>query len=107
MSGITILWAIFSIMFFGLALFSFKMSKQKENQIKLPEYYEAKFGGKLAENTNRLMLSSVDKYINDFNEKINKFVTNFNRYNKKMNKIQMMGYLVACITSIVSLGLTI
>lgn len=107
MSGITILWAIFSIMFFGLTLVSFKISKRKENQIKLPKYYETKFGGKPAKNTNRLTLSSYDKYINYSNEEINKFITNFNKNNKIMNQIQMIGYMVACITSIVSLRLTI
>lgn len=92
-----ILGAIFLI----LAVFSFYISRKRLNHIDLPG--PLRILGEEKEVMRKWNVPQGEKYIVYLNERINEFVDDVNKYNKKINYIQGTGYLIAFLVSVIPL----
>ncbi|MFA5423626.1 MAG: hypothetical protein WC374_07175 [Phycisphaerae bacterium] len=93
---LSVIWFIFSILFFVLGFFSFKLSKLIIAPFAMPERAD--------------VIRDAKKYGFDPDEPIRNFITNFNTYLKNLDRTSHQqniaaacGYLLASITAILSM----
>ncbi len=103
MELLTILWGIFTIIFFLLAIFHILMMRKEIKHFKTPTLTEIKFG----EDAKKLPMSFWDKPLQALQKQINDFFDDFNRDNKRIHFISACGYLAAALTAGISLLLTL
>jgi hypothetical protein len=97
--GISIIWLIFSILFFLLAWFHFAESTQTISKIEVRTY----------PSDDAITISeggvTIEQRLFDFGDDFNKFVNRLNKSNRKTNLYAGFGYILAGLTAVVSLGL--
>lgn len=101
---LTIIWGIISILFFALSLFHFWLSTKA-----LPEFEITQvsgMGGDISVTRGGRSVS-VFQAIDDVQNEIHTFVGSYNKATKNMNLIQGFGYLVAFVTALIALYLTV
>lgn len=97
--GISIIWLVFTILFFCLAGFHFVESQQTIPKIEVRRYpsddtMEIKTGD-----------VTIQQRLFDFGDDFNKFLNNLEGSNRKANLYACIGYILAGLTAVVSLGL--
>jgi len=98
---ISVIWAIFAVMFISLAAWHFHASRQQIPHLHIAELVP---GGKalaVADLTGDSV--DVEAPIREFVDKFNQHLTSQNQSNNTMNLIAAFGYFLACLASLVSL----
>ena len=98
MKPITIIWIIFALLFFGLACFHYHASNQA-----IPHFVAKPTSGVGAIDGIPVAKSGFKKFIPE----LNSYIDNQNESNRKQNTMALIGYLLACITAILSAVLTV
>ena len=98
---ITILWLIFTLLFLILGIFHFVQAKKKMPKFELPKRPGDGQGGV------RVLGADIDQLTKDLANSFNTHIESLNKSNKRMNVIQGFGYVLASITALVSMCLTL
>ncbi|MHB8103984.1 MAG: hypothetical protein ACYDG5_00390 [Dehalococcoidales bacterium] len=92
------IWFIFAIIFFSLGMWHWTTANKKISYFKVTEraslpgvQYSVRIGG-----------MDIDQPIEDFVVEFNKYIDSYNQSSSNANKMQAIGYWVACATSILS-----
>lgn len=97
--GISIIWLIFSILFFSLAGFHFVESQHTIPKIEVRRYPSEDIVSV------KIVGVPIEQRLFDFGDDFNKFVNNLNESNRKANLYAGFGYILAGFTAVISLGL--
>mgnify|MGYP001559400076 FL=1 len=101
MNTITILWLIFTLLFFGLAIFHFLQARKK-----IPQFQQSKRPG-AGMGSVKILGMDIDQLTTDLANGFNTHIDELNQSNKLINIIQGVGYSLAALTAVFSMYLTI
>ncbi len=97
MTPLSLIWLIFTIIFFLLAIFHFNRSTHKIDDFKVTK--------RPLNSTSKVIIQGlgVDQPLNEFAEDFNKYLKSYNNSIKSQCIFAGTGYLAACLVSIVTL----
>ena len=98
MKLITVLWGIFALLFLGLAIFHWRASLQA-----MPHFDAKPTSGIGTIDGVQIARSGFKTFIPEMNS----FIDEQNESSRKQNVMAAIGYLLACITAILSVVLTV
>jgi len=101
-----VIWLIFALLFFYLAYYHWRESKKCFPLFHLPEipYWKPTRGTPV--NTG-ILDSDIKKAFDNFGDGFNSYINEFNKSAHRQNVMQSGGYLLASLTAIFSIFLTI
>jgi len=101
METISILWLIFTLLFLALSIFHFVQARKK-----IPNYEQQRRPG-ANQGSVSILGEDIDQQTANLANGLNTHIKELNNSNKKINIIQGIGYLLAFLTALFSMYLTI
>ena len=100
------IWLIFTLLFFLLAVYHWRLSKKNFPIFQLPEIPHWRPTSGIPVNTG-LADEDIMRAFSNFRDGFNSYIKDYNESSRSQNRLQAFGYLVATLTAILSLSLTI
>lgn len=96
---LVITWALICVIFLGLAIFHLVLARGKIKKLEATKLLKS--GVSIA-----VLGQSLDKPMENLVEQLNTFVDDLNKSNRKVNRVQVLGYFLGFVTALISFVLT-
>ncbi len=105
MIWLAVIWLIFALIFFALGYSHWKMVGKSISHVQVSSRPMNEMSGIRGKVT--ILGSDIDQPIKDFVVEFNKYVDSYNQTSSGVNKLQAIGYWVACSTAVLSCVITV